>query len=135
MSAVINAQVVIENVRNVEFSLILEAVQDNMGFDETDMKIISEMFEIQMSNFMKAHAANVHSYTDIQFRYVQCELLVRIVKKYKLLMYSIEEYCCHDAEVDAAFQYDEAHQQTWEMVQSWLNTTSAKKSINQQTVI
>ena len=135
MSTVINAQVVIENVRNVEFSLILEAVQDNMGFDENDMKIISEMFEIQMSNFMKAHAANVHSYTDIQFRYVQCELLVRIVKKYKLLMYSIEEYCCHDAEVDAAFQYDEAHQHTWEMVQSWLNTTSAKKSINQQMVI
>ena len=135
MSTVINTQIELENVKTAEFSLILEAVQDNMGFSESDMKIVSEMFNIQMSNFMKDHEANLHSYTDIQFRYVQCEVLLRIVKKYKLLMYSIEEYCCHDAEVDAAFQYDQAHQHTWEMVQSWLNTTSAKKSINQQMVI
>ena len=135
MSALINTQVVLVDAKNADFSLILEAVKDNMGFDEADMKIVSEMFNIQMSNFMKIHQANIHSYTDIQFRYVQCEVLIRIVRKYKLLMYSIEEYCCHDAEVDAAFEYDEAHQHTWAMIQSWLNTTSAKKSINQQTVI
>ena len=131
MSAVINTQVILQDVRQANIEIIIEAVSYALNLDDLEKNLLHQIFQINMDKLYIVSANDVKNMTDIQLKFVQCELILKIAKKLKMMMMSLEEFISHDAIVEANFQYDEPQQRVWNEVQNFLNQFAASKALDQ----
>ena len=131
MSAVINTQVVLQDVRQANIEIIIEAVSYALNLDDLEKNLLHQIFQINMDKLYIVSANDVKNMTDIQLKFIQCQLLLKISKKLKLMMMSIEEFISHDAIVEANFEYDEPQQRVWNEVQNYLNQLAASDGLDQ----
>ena len=131
MSAVINTQVVLQDVTVVDINQIKNAIAHAMQLDETEVHLMSQMFDINLNKLYQMNSQDMKNMTNTQIRFIECELLLKIARKIKLTMMSLEDYLSHDAIVEANFQYDEPQKRIWNEVQNYLNQLSASNGLNQ----
>ena len=130
MSAVINTQVVLKDVRVVDIDDIKNAVVFGLRLDENEAHLMSQMFEINLSKLYQMNPEDMKNMNNIQMRFIQCELMLKIAKKLKLTMMSLEEFMSHEAIVNANFEYDEPQQRIWNEVQNYLNQLAASDGLD-----
>ena len=121
MSEIVNTQVILKDVRVVDVNEIKNAIAHAMQLDETEVHLMSQMFDINLNKLYQMNSQDMKNMTNTQIRFIECELLLKIARKIKLTMMSLEDYLSHDAIVNANFQYDEPQQRIWNEVQNYLN--------------
>ena len=131
MSAVVNMQVVLKDVRDENIENIIEAIAYGLKLEDHEKDLMRRIFEINMDKLFIVSGQDVKNMTEIQYKYIQCELLLKIGRKIKLMMMSLEEYLCHEAIVNANFQYDQPQQHVWSEIQTYLNQMRASKALDQ----
>ena len=131
MSAVVNMQVVLNDVKQANVEIIMEAVAYGLRLNDLEKSILHQIFQINLDKFYILNTDDVKNMNDIQLKFVQCELILKIAKKLKLMMMSLEDFLSHEAIVNANFQYDEPQQRIWNEVQNYLNELSASKALDQ----
>ena len=130
MSAVVNTQVVLHDVRTTNIEIIIDAVAYGLKLDALEKNLMQQIFQINIDKLFIVSANDVKNMNDIQFKYIQCELLLKIGKKLKLMLMSLEEYLCHEAIVNGNFQYDQPQQQVWNEIQNYLNQMQASDALD-----
>ena len=130
MSEIVNTQVILKDVRVVDIDDIKNAVVFGLRLDENEAHLMSQMFEINLSKLYQMNPEDMKNMNNIQMRFIQCELMLKIAKKLKLTMMSLEEFMSHEAIVNANFQYDEPQQRIWQEVQNYLNQLAASDGLN-----
>ena len=131
MSEIVNTQVILKDVRVVDVNEIKNAIAHAMQLDETEVHLMSQMFDINLTKLSQMNSEDLKNMTHTQIRYIECQLLLKIARKIKLTMMSLEDYLSHDVIVEANFQYDEPQQRIWNEVQNYLNQLSASNGLNQ----
>ena len=131
MSAVINAKVVLQDVRNADAETMKQALAIGLHMDETEFHLMDEIFNSTMNKLIEKNKKDLNAYNDSALHFVQTDLLIKISKKIKLMMGDLEEYVSHDALVNANFYYDVPQQRIYEEMQGHLNIMAFKKSIDQ----
>ena len=101
-----------------------------MNLDDLEKNLLHQIFQINMDKLYIVSANDVKNMTDIQLKFIQCQLLLKISKKLKLMMMSLEEFISHDAIVEANFEYDEPQQRVWNEIQNYLNQLAASKGLD-----
>ena len=130
MSAVVNVPVILKDVRLVDVDEIKNAIVYAMKLDESEAHLMSQMYEINFNKLYQMNPEDVKNMSDTQIRFIQCDLMLKIAKKLKLTMMSLEEYLSHDVIVTANFQYDEPQQRIWQEVQNYLNQLAASDGLD-----
>ena len=130
MSAVVNVPVILKDVRVVDVDEIKNAIAHAMQLDETEVHLMSQMFDINLNKLYQMNSQDVKNMTNTQIRFIECELLLKIARKIKLTMMSLEEYLSHDAIVHANFEYDEPQQRVWNEAQNYLNQLAASDALD-----
>ena len=131
MSTRINAQVVLQDVRNADAETMKQALAIGLHMDETEFHLMDEIFNSTMNKLIEKNKKDLNAYNDSALHFVQTDLLIKISKKIKLMMGDLEEYVSHDALVNANFYYDVPQQRIYEEMQGHLNIMAFKKSIDQ----
>ena len=131
MSAVVNVPVVLRDVKSTNVEIIMEAVAYGLRLNDLEKSILHQIFQINLDKFYILNADDVKNMNDIQLKFVQCELILKIAKKLKLMMMSLEDFLSHDAIVEANFEYDEPQQRVWNEVQNYLNQLAASDGLDQ----
>ena len=131
MSAVVNMQVVLKDVRDETIENIMEAISYGLKLDQFEKDLMQRIFQINLEKLAVVSGEDIKNMNDLQFKFVECELLLKIAKKMKLMLMSIEEFLCHDAIVNANFQYDTPQQQIWNEIQTYLNQMRASGTLDQ----
>ena len=104
MSEIVNTQVILKDVRVVDVNEIKNAIAHAMQLDETEVHLMSQMFDINLNKLYQMNSQDIKNMTNTQIRFIECELLLKIARKIKLTMMSLEDYLSHDAIVNANFQ-------------------------------
>ena len=130
MSTVVNVPVILKDVRLVDVDEIKNAIVYAMKLDESETHLMSQMYEINFNKLYQMNPEDVKNMSDTQIRFIQCDLMLKIAKKLKLTMMSLEEYLSHDVIVTANFQYDEPQQRIWQEVQNYLNQLAAADGLD-----
>ena len=130
MSAVVNVPVILKDVRLVDVDEIKNAIVYAMKLDESEAHLMSQMYEINFNKLYQMNPEDVKNMSNTQIRFIQCDLMLKIAKKLKLIMMSLEEYLSHDVIVNANFQYDEPQQRIWQEVQNYLNQLAASDGLD-----
>ena len=131
MSTVVNVPVILKDVRLVDVDEIKNAIVYAMKLDESEAHLMSQMYEINFNKLYQMNPEDVKNMSNTQIRFIQCNLMLKIAKKLKLTMMSLEEYLSHDVIVEANFEYDEPQQRIWNEVQNYLNQLSASNGLHQ----
>ena len=131
MSAVVNVQVVLRDVKSTNVEIIMEAVAYGLRLNDLEKSILHQIFQINLDKFYILNTDDVKNMNDIQLKFVQCNLMLKIAKKLKLMMMSLEDFLSHDAIVEANFEYDEPQQRVWNEVQNYLNQLAASDGLDQ----
>ena len=131
MSAVVNVPVVLRDVKSTNVEIIMEAVAYGLRLNDLEKSILHQIFQINLDKFYILNTDDVKNMNDIQLKFVQCELILKIAKKLKLMMMSLEDFLSHEAIVNANFEYDEPQQRIWNEVQNYLNQLSASDGLDQ----
>ena len=131
MSAVVNMQVVLKDVRDETIENIMEAISYGLKLDQFEKDLMQRIFQINLEKLAVVSGEDIKNMNDLQFKFVECELLLKIAKKMKLMLMSLEEFLCHEAIVNANFQYDTPQQQVWNEIQNYLNQMRASKALDQ----
>ena len=124
-------QVVLKDVRDENIENIIDAVSYGLKLDTQEKDLMIRIFQINMEKLITVSGQDVQNMNELQYKFIQCELLLKISKKLKLMLMSLEEFLCHDAVVNANFQYDQPQQQVWEEIQNYLNQMRASKALDQ----
>ena len=130
MSTVVNVPVILKDVRLVDVDEIKNAIVYAMKLDESEAHLMSQMYEINFNKLYQMNPEDVKNMSNTQIRFIQCDLMLKIAKKLKLTMMSLEEYLSHDVIVNANFQYDEPQQRIWQEVQNYLNQLAASDGLD-----
>ena len=130
MSTVVNVPVILKDVRLVDVDEIKNAIVYAMKLDESEAHLMSQMYEINFNKLYQMNPEDVKNMSDTQIRFIQCDLMLKIAKKLKLTMMSLEEYLSHNVIVNANFQYDEPQQRIWQEVQNYLNQLAASDGLD-----
>ena len=130
MSAVVNMQVVLKDVRDENIENIIDAVSYGLKLDTQEKDLMIRIFQINMEKLITVSGQDVQNMNELQYKFIQCELLLKISKKLKLMLMSLEEFLCHDAVVNANFQYDQPQQQVWNEIQNYLNQMQASDALD-----
>ena len=131
MSAVVNIKVMLKDVKQANIEIIMEAIAYGLRLDTMEKNLLHQIFQISMDKLFIVSGEDIKNMNDLQLKFVQCELLLKIAKKLKLMMMSLEEFMSHEAIVNANFQYDEPQQRVWNEVQNYLNELSASNGLDQ----
>ena len=107
MSAVVNMQVVLHDVKQANIEIIMEAISYGLKLDGLERNLLHQIFQINMDKLYILSSEDVKNMNDIQLKFLQCELLLKIAKKLKMMMMSLEEFLSHEAIINANFEYDE----------------------------
>ena len=130
MSAVVNMQVVLNDVRKTNIQDIERAVAFGLKLDEDESHLLDDIFNINISKMMKMNKPEFDSLREIELQYLQCALILKIGKKIKLMMSSLEDYISHDLLVESNFQYDEPQQMVFAEIQQYLNLMAASDGLD-----
>ena len=130
MSAVVNVPVILKDVRLVDVDEIKNAIVYAMKLDESEAHLMSQMYEINFNKLYQMNPEDVKNMSNTQIRFIQCDLMLKIAKKLKLTMMSLEDYLSHEVIVNANFQYDEPQQRIWQEVQNYLNQLAASDGLD-----
>ena len=133
MSAVINAQVVLNDVRTTNIETVKRAVAYGLRLDQDEIHLMDEILNINISKIMTTNKVEFDSMREIEIHYLQCQLILKIAKKIKLMMSSLEEYIGHDLMVEANFQYDQPQQMVFAEIQQYLNLMATSDAVEQIT--
>ena len=131
MSEIVNTKVILKDVRVVDVNEIKNAIAHAMQLDECEVNLMSQMFDINLTKLSQMNSEDLKNMNHTQIRYIECQLLLKIARKIKLTMMSLEDYLSHDVIVEANFQYDEPQQRIWNEVQNYLNQLSASNGLHQ----
>ena len=131
MSAVVNMQVVLNDVRKTNIQDIERAVAFGLKLDEDESHLLDDIFNINISKMMKMNKPEFDSLREIELQYLQCALILKIGKKIKLMMSSLEDYISHDLMVESHFQYDQPQQMVFDEIQQYLNLMATSDAVNQ----
>ena len=130
MSTVVNVPVILKDVRLVDVDEIKNAIVYAMKLDESETHLMSQMYEINFNKLYQMNPEDVKNMSNTQIRFIQCDLMLKIARKIKLTMMSLEEYLSHDAIVHANFEYDEPQQRVWNEAQNYLNQLAASDGLD-----
>ena len=130
MSAVVIVPVVLKDVRLADIDEIKKAIVHAMHLDVTEENLLSQIFDINLNKLSQMNSEDLKNMTNTQIRFIEIELLLKIAKKIKLTMMSLEEYLSHDAIVHANFEYDEPQQRVWNEAQNYLNQLAASDGLD-----
>ena len=130
MSAVVNMQVVLNDVRKTNIQDIERAVAFGLKLDQDESHLLDEIFNINITKMMKMNKPEFDSLREIELQYLQCALILKIAKKIKLMMSSLEDYISHDLLVESNFQYDEPQQMVFAEIQQYLNLMAASDGLD-----
>ena len=130
MSTVVNVPVILKDVRLVDVDEIKNAIVYAMKLDESEAHLMSQMYEINFNKLYQMNPEDVKNMSNTQIRFIQCDLMLKIAKKLKLTMMSLEDYLSHEVIVNANFQYDEPQQRIWQEVQNYLNQLAASDGLD-----
>ena len=130
MSAVVNMQVLLKDVRDETMENIINAVAYGLKLDATEKDLMVQIFQINTQKLLDVSGEDVKNMNNLQIKFTQCELLLKIAKKLKLTMMSLEDYLSHEVIVNANFQYDEPQQRIWQEVQNYLNQLAASDGLD-----
>ena len=130
MSAVVNVPVILKDVRLVDVDEIKNAIVYAMKLDESETHLMSQMYEINFNKLYQMNPEDVKNMSNTQIRFIQCDLMLKIARKIKLTMMSLEDYLSHEAIVNANFEYDEPQQRIWQEVQNYLNQLAAADGLD-----
>ena len=130
MSAVVNTQVVLRDIRQADIEDIKKAVVFGMRLDDTETSLMYQMFDVNLNKLYQMNSENLQNMNDVEIKFIQIELLLKISKKIKMMMTSIEEFLSHDAIIDAKFEYDEPQQRLWNEAQNYLNQLAASDALD-----
>ena len=131
MSAVVNMQVLLKDVRDETMENIINAVAYGLKLDATEKDLMVQIFQINTQKLLDVSGEDVKNMNNLQIKFTQCELLLKIAKKLKLMLMSLEEFLSHEAIVNANFEYDEPQQRIWNEIQNYLNQMAASKALDQ----
>ena len=130
MSAVVNVPVVLKDVRDETIENIINAISYGLKLDPQEKDLMQRIFEINMEKLITVSGQDVQNMNELQYKFIQCELLLKIGKKMKLMMMALEEFLCHEAIINANFQYDTPQQQVWNEIQTYLNQMQASNGLD-----
>ena len=130
MSTVVNVPVILKDVRLVDVDEIKNAIVYAMKLDESETHLMSQMYEINFNKLYQMNPEDVKNMSNTQIRFIQCDLMLKIARKIKLTMMSLEDYLSHEAIVNATFEYDEPQQRVWQEVQNYLNQLAASDGLD-----
>ena len=130
MSTVVNVPVILKDVRLVDVDEIKNAIVYAMKLDESETHLMSQMYEINFNKLYQMNPEDVKNMSNTQIRFIQCDLMLKIARKIKLTMMSLEDYLSHEAIVNANFEYDEPQQRIWQEVQNYLNQLAAADGLD-----
>ena len=130
MSAVINPQVILHDVRVTNIQDIKRAVAFGLRLDDNESHLLDEIYNINISKIMTTNKPEYDSMREIELHYLQCQLILKIGKKIKLMMSSLEDYISHDLLVESNFQYDEPQQMVFAEIQQYLNLMAASDGLD-----
>ena len=133
MSAVIRADIKLIDARNenIDIETIKRAIAISKNLDEDEYKLLDLIFNINIKKLFLNNPIDTNQLNQIQWHYLQCELLLKIARKIKLMLISLEEFLAHDAFVEANFHYDEPQQRVYDEIQNCLNTMTARDALDQ----
>ena len=131
MSAVINPQVVLHDVRTTNIQDVKRAIVFGLRMTEDESHLLDEIYNINISKLMTINKPEFDSLREIEYQYLQCQLMLKIGKKIKLMMSSLEDYIGHDLMVETHFQYDEPQQMVFAEIQQYLNLMATSDAVDQ----
>ena len=131
MSAVINPQVILNDVRTTNIQDVKRAIAFGLRMTEDEIHLLDEIYNINISKIMTMNKPIFDSLREIEYQYLQCQLMLKIGKKIKLMMSSLEDYISHDLMVEANFQYDQPQQMVFDEIQQYLNLMATSDAVDQ----
>ena len=129
MSAVINAQVVLNDVRTTNIETVKRAIAYGLRLDDDERHLMDLIFDINISKMLSSNKAEIDQLTDPELHYLQSQLSLKIAQKIKLMMSSLEEYTSHDLLVESHFHYDQPQQAVYDQIQQYLNLMATSDAI------
>ena len=129
MSAVVNAQVILQDVRKANIEDVKRAISYGLRLDEDESHLVHQIFNINISKLMTSNKVEVDSLNEFELHFMQCQLILKIAKKVKLMMSSLEEYFNHDLLVESHFYYDQPQQLVYDEIQQYMNLMSTSDAI------
>ena len=131
MSAVINPQVILNDVRTTNIQDVKRAIAFGLRMTEDEIHLLDEIYNINISKIMTMNKPIFDSLREIEYQYLQCQLMLKIGKKIKLMMSSFEDYISHDLMVESHFQYDQPQQMVFDEIQQYLNLMATSDAVDQ----
>ena len=85
MSAVINPQVILHDVRVTNIQDIKRAVAFGLRLDDNESHLLDEIYNINISKLMTLNKPEFDSLREIEYQYLQCQLMLKIGKKINII--------------------------------------------------
>ena len=129
MSAVVNAQVILQDVRKANIEDVKRAICFGQRLDEDEANLMNQIFNINISKMMSSNKPEIDTLNESELHYMQSQLALKIAKKIKLMMSSLEEYTSHDLLVECHFHYDQPQQLVYDEIQQYFNLMATSDAI------
>ena len=129
MSAIVNTQVILRDVRQASIDDVKKAISFGLRLDADETNLMDQIFTINISKLMTANKPEIDQLTDPELHYLQSQLALKIAKKIKLMMSSLEEYISHDLIVESHFHYDQPQQLVYDEIQQYFNLMATSDTI------
>ena len=129
MSAVVNAQVILQDVRQANIDDVKKAICFGLRLDADESNLMNQILNINISKMMSSNKAEIDELRDPELHYMQSQLALKIGKKIKLLMSSLEDYISHDLLVESHFHYDQPQQMVYNEIQQYFNLMATSDAI------
>ena len=81
MSAVINAQVVLNDVRTTNIETVKRAIAYGLRLDDDERHLMDLIFDINISKMLSSNKAEIDQLTDPELHYLQSQLSLKIAQK------------------------------------------------------
>ena len=133
MSAVVNAEVILRDVRQANIDDVKKAICFGLRLDADETNLMHQIFTINISKMMSTNKTEIDNLTDPQLHFLQSQLALKIAQKIKLMMSSLEDYISHDLIVESNFHYDQPQQMVYDQIQQYFNLMATSDAVNRIT--
>ena len=133
MSAIVNTQVILRDVRQTNIEDVKKAICFGLRLDQDESNLMQEIFNINISKMMSSNKPEIDTLNESELHYMQSQLALKIAKKIKLMMSSLEEYTSHDLLVECHFHYDQPQQMVFAEIQQYLNLMATSDAVEEIT--
>ena len=129
MSAIVNTQVILRDVRQTNIEDVKKAICFGLRLDQDESNLMQEILNINISKMMISNKPEIDTLNESELHYMQSQLALKIAQKLKLMMSSLEEYTSHDLLVESHFHYDQPQQLVYDEIQQYFNLMSTSDAI------